>query len=120
MATQDTCITIHPYFKVSEGNLEAFKGFCEQFVELTSKEPKCLYYGFSFKGDEVHCREGYEGAAGLLAHLDNVGELLSEALKIAEITRLEVHGVEAELVKLREPLAGFNPRYFTLEYGIRR
>ena len=36
MATQDTCITIHPYFKVSEGNLEAFKGFCEQFVELTS------------------------------------------------------------------------------------
>ena len=29
MATQDTCITIHPYFKVSEGNLEAFKGLAQ-------------------------------------------------------------------------------------------
>ena len=113
-------MTIHPYFKVSEGNLEAFREFCEQFVSMTSSEPKCLYYGFSFNGDEVHCREGYEGADGLLAHVENVGVLLGEALKIADLTRLEVHGIEEELAKLREPLAEFNPTYFTLEYGIRR
>ena len=120
MANQDNCVTIHPYFKVLAGNLEAFRRLCEQFVSMTSKEPKCLYYGFSFKGDEVHCREGYEDAEGLLAHLDRVGALLGEALKLAEITRLEVHGVEEELAKLRKPLAGLNPTYFTLEYGIRR
>ena len=73
-------MTIHPYFKVSEGNLGAFKELCERFVSTTSAEPKCLYYGFSFNGDEVFCREGYADAAGLLTHLDNVGALLAEAL----------------------------------------
>jgi quinol monooxygenase YgiN len=120
MATQDRCVSIAPYFKVSTGQLGAFKALCEQFVEKTQNEPKALYYGFSFDGDHVHCREGYADAEGLLAHLDNVGELLSQALKIAEITRLEVHGAEMELVKLREPLAGYNPQFFTLECGFRR
>ena len=120
MTTQDNCCTIVPYFKVQSGKLEAFKALCEQFVEKTSVEPKCLYYGFSFDGDQVHCREGYEGAEGLLAHLENVGSLLEEALKIAEITRLEVHGPEAELAKLQEPLADLKPQFFELEVGFRR
>jgi quinol monooxygenase YgiN len=120
MATQDRCVTLAPYFKISDGQLEAFKALCGQFVDKTQDEAKALYYGFSFDGDLAHCREGYADAAGLLAHLDNVGALLQEALKIAEITRLEVHGPEADLAQLREPLAGFNPRFFTLECGFRR
>ena len=120
MATQDKCCTIVPYFKVQSGKLEAFKALCERFVEKTGKEAKCLYYGFSFAGDQVHCREGYEDAEGLLAHLENVGSLLREALKISEITRLEVHGPEEELAKLRKPLADLKPQFFTLAYGFRR
>lgn len=120
MATEDKCCTIVPYFKVHNGKLEAFKAMCEEFVEKTEQEPKCLYYGFSFDGDEVHCREGYEDAAGALAHLENVGPLLEEALKIADLTRLEVHGPEEELAALREPLADLKPRFFMLEYGFRR
>ena len=120
MATQDTCCTIVPYFKVHEGQLENFKNGCEAFVEKTADEPKCLYYGFSFNGDEAHCREGYIDAEGVLAHLDNVGELLQQALKISDLTRLEIHGPESELARLREPLANLNPAYFVLEYGFRR
>lgn len=57
----------------------------------------------------------------MLAHLDNVGALLKEALKIARITRLEVHGPAAELDKLRGPMGGLKPQWFTLaEGGIRR
>jgi hypothetical protein len=67
----------------------------------------------------VHCREGYEDAEGVLFHLDNVGTLLNEALKISDLTRLEIHGPEEELAKLREPLAELNPEYFVLEYGFR-
>ena len=85
-----------------------------------SEETKCLYYGFSFNGDEVHCREGYEDADGLLAHLENVGTLIGEALEISDIIRMEVHGPEQELAKLREPLAELNPKFFALEYGFRR
>ncbi len=120
MATQDKCCTLVPYFKVANGKLQAFRALCEEFVAKTQNEPKCLYYGFSFDGDQVHCREGYADAQGLLAHLDNVAALLQEALKIAEIARLEVHGPRDELDKLREPLASLKPQFFTLEYGFRR
>ena len=97
-----------------------FKSLCEQFVAQASEEPKCLYYGFSFNGDEAHCREGYADAEGALAHLENVAQLLDEALRMVELTRLEIHGPEEELAKLREPLAKLNPQFFTLEYGFRR
>ena len=120
MATQDTCVTIVPYFKVHEGKLEAFRALCEQFVEKTQTETKVLYYGFSFDGDQVHCREGYTDAEGLLEHLGNVGSLLEEALQIAELTRLEIHGPEQELKTLRVPLSVLMPQFFTLEYGFRR
>ena len=120
MATQDTCCTIVPYFKIPKGQKEVFRSYCERFVALTEKEPKCLYYGFSLHEDEAHCREGYVDAEGLLAHLNNVGALLEELLKIVPLTRLEIHGPEEELAKLRAPLAHLNASFFTLEYGFRR
>ena len=122
MATQDTCCTIVPYFKVSDGKLVAFKELCEKFVEKTKNESKCLYYGFSFAGDLAFCREGYEDAEGLLTHLENIESILQEALKISAFDRLEIHGQEEELAKLREPLADLSPtpQYFTLEYGFRK
>jgi len=119
MATQDKCVTIVPYFKVSAEKLAAFKKLCEQFVDKSKPEPKCLYYGWSFYEDQAHCREGYVDAEGALAHLDSVGPLLAEALKIASLARLEIHGPEGELAKLREPLANLKPEFFTLEYGFR-
>lgn len=119
MATTDTCVTLCPYFEVHEGKLDEFKAGCDHFVELTSKEGKCLHYGFSFNGNIAHCREGYADGEGLLAHLQNVDAPLKQALQIANLIRLEVHGPEAELAKLREPLAGLNPEYFVLECGFR-
>ena len=56
----------------------------------------------------------------MLTHLENVGALLQQALKIAEITQLEVHGPAAALAKLREPMAGLNPKWFELANGYRR
>ena len=120
MATLDKCCTIVPYFKIHEGKLEGVKDLCERFIEKTRQETKCLYYGFSFSGDQVHCREGYQDADGVLAHLENVGSLLAEFTKLAELTRLEIHGPAEEIAKLRQPLADFKPEYFTLEYGFRR
>lgn len=68
----------------------------------------------------MHCREGYQDAGGVLAHLENVGALFKEALKIADLTRLEVHGPERELKKLRGPLAELKPQFFALRDGFRR
>jgi hypothetical protein len=120
MPLLDQNVSIHPYFKVHEGKLEDFKKLCEQFIQATAREPQCLYYGFSFHGNEVYCREGYIGAEGLLTHLDNVGAVLNAALKISELTRLEIHGVAEELARLQAPLAHLNATYFTLEYAVTR
>ena len=92
MFTRDTCCTLVPYFEVQEGQLEAFKALGPQFVAKTRTEPGCVHYAFSFSGNTAHCREGYVDANAVLAHLQNVGELLGQALKIARIVRLERTG----------------------------
>ncbi|MFT5470740.1 MAG: hypothetical protein ACI8UO_005871 [Verrucomicrobiales bacterium] len=114
----ENVVSLHPYFTVQDGKLEDFKALFPRFIELTKTEEKCYYYDFSICGDVVHCREAYNGAAGVLTHIENVGEVLGEAAKISEITRFEVHGPEAELEKLKEPLAGLNPQWFVFQSGI--
>ena len=113
-------VSIHPYFKVHPGKLAEFKAAMPAFVEKTKAEPLNLYYEFTSNGDEIFCREGYDGAEGVLAHLDNVGPLLAEALKIADLTRLEFHGTAEELEKLKGPLAHLNPAWFARECGVVR
>lgn len=121
MFKPDTCCTLVPYFEVNEGQLAAFKALGPQFVARTRNEPGCVHYAFSYDGNNAHCREGYDDAAAVLAHLENVGPVLGEALKIAKVARLEVHAPAAEIEKLRGPLAGLNPTYYVLnDDGIRR
>ncbi len=120
MNTSSNVVSIHPYFKIHAGRMAEAKAYLPRFVErVATNETTCLNYDFSFCGDEMFCRESYEGAAGVLAHLANVGELLGELFKIADVVRLEIHGPAAELEKLKEPLAAFQPRYFVYEGGLR-
>ena len=113
-------VSLHPYFKVHPGKIETAKATLRHFIEKTASEEENLFYGFSINGDEIFCREGYESAEGVLAHLDNVSGLLAEILKIADLTRVELHGPAEELEKLREPLAHLHPAWFTLEASLSR
>lgn len=120
MALEDTVCTLVPYFTVQEGKLDAFKALGEQMVERTRSESDVQFYGFSFSGQRAHCREGYASAAGILTHLGNVDSLLKQALAIASLDILEVHGPADQLAELKEPLKDLNPTYFTMETGFRR
>lgn len=120
MATLDTCCSVSPYFEIHPGKAGAFRAICEKYVAWSAREPGCLYYGFSFDGDLAHCREGFENAAALLAHLENLRPILHEMGEVSQIVRIEVHGPEAELATLRAPLAGMSPQWFVLEYGYRK
>jgi hypothetical protein len=40
--------------------------------------------------------------------------MLAQALTMADLIRIEVHGPAAELAKLKEPLAHLNPVWFEL------
>ncbi len=86
----------------------------------TATDEACECYDFTIhEGDNiVFCREAYEGAAGALAHLENVGALLEQALGISELIRLELHGAEEELAALREPLKELNPDWFVFQTGV--
>jgi hypothetical protein len=81
-------------------------------VSSNKLQKENLFYGFTVNGEEVFCREGYESADGVLGHLENVGPLLAEMLRMADLTRVELHGPAAELEKLKAPLAHLNPQWF--------
>ena len=115
MSQHANIVSIHPYFKVDPGQMGAFKAMLPTFCAKTAEEPACLGYDFTISGDVVFCRESYIGAEGALAHINNVGSLLDEAMKISQLLRLELHGPAEELDKMRPHLAGLNPTWFVLE-----
>ena len=120
MSHPENVVSIHPYFRVKPGKLSEAKLLLSQMVARTSTETANLYYDFTINGDVVFCREAYVEADGLLKHLDNVGPVLEEFLKIADILRVEVHGASASLEKLKGPLGNLNPEWFLFECGVVR
>ena len=114
----ESVVSIHPYFQVHPGKLDDFRALIDRFIERTSSEEDCLYYHFTINGEQVHCREAYIGAAGALAHLGNVDDLLKEGLGISDLVRLELHGSAEELDQLREPLAELPVEWFVFEKGL--
>lgn len=120
MTAAKSTVSIHPYFKIGEGKLEAVKAHLPEMTAQTSSEPACLYYDFFINGDVLTCREAYVGAAGVLAHLENIGEKLGQLLEMAEMYRLELQGPASELDQLREPLAEMNVEWFVFECGVEK
>jgi hypothetical protein len=106
-------VSIHPYFQVQPGRMEDAKKILRDFAARTATEKDNLFYDFTIDGDTVFCREGYRGAAGALAHLENVSAPLGEMLKLSALARLEVHGPAAELEKLKGPMSTLNVQWFT-------
>jgi len=120
MSNPSNVVSIHPYFKVHPGKMEAFKALLPAFVEKTAGEERNCYYEFTLHDDEIFCREAYLGAEGVLFHLTNVGALIEAGLKLADLARLEIHGAAGELEKLKEPLAPMKPLWFTRLCGVER
>ena len=65
-------VSLHPYFKIHPGKLEAVKAAFPCFVEKTATEKDNLFYVFTVNETEIFCREANGSAEGLLAHLENV------------------------------------------------
>lgn len=120
MIHPENVASIHPYFRVKSGKMAEAKSLLRQLVDRTSAETANLYYDFTINGDVVFCREAYAGADGLLRHIENVGPLLGEFLKIADVVRVELHGSRPDLEKLKGPLANLNPECFVFECGVVR
>ena len=114
IAMSQAPVTIHPYFKVHPGHMDACRAILPRFVERTKSEPSVLFYEFTTDGETIFCREGYPDAASTLAHIQNVGDLLQEMGTHTDMVRLELHGPAAELAKLKEPLRDLPVAWFEL------
>lgn len=113
-------VSIHPYFKVHPGKLDAAKKVLRKFVEKTASERDVLYYDFTINGDEVYCREAYNGGQALLKHLENVAAVLEEMLSLSDLARLEIHTGQQDLDLLKERLGHLKPAWFVFECGLQR
>ncbi|MBL49820.1 MAG: hypothetical protein CMP28_12840 [Roseibacillus sp.] len=120
MADSTSVVSIHPYFRIHEGRAEEVKALLPLFVAKVEKEEAALYYDFTMCGDELFCREAYLGAAGALAHVENVGPELEQLFELVEIIRIEVHGPAGELEKLKGPFADLNPSWWEHYCGLSR
>lgn len=118
MADQSNVVSIHPYFKIHEGKVEEVGALLPEFVCKVENEEAALYYNFTIREDELFCREAYVGAAGALAHVENVGPELDRLFALVDVLRIEVHGPAAELEKLKEPFAALNPTWWEYQCGV--
>ncbi len=118
MSSLSKSVSLHPYFQIHPGKVDEFVAGFPAFVERTASEAGCLYYDFTLNGDEAFCRETYVDGDAALHHLGNVDDLLKKALSISTLTRLEIHGPEEELAKMRGPLVSLNPAWFVHQTGL--
>ena len=89
--------------------------------EAAQAEEKSHQYAFSFEGDTAaSCREAYGDAAGVLTHLANVDGPLKAVLDgPADLARLEVHGPQSEVHKLKEALSQLGCLFYVTDWGFR-
>jgi hydroxylamine reductase (hybrid-cluster protein) len=80
---------------IKSGGLEAFKELVNTVIKLVhDNEPEMKGYQWYFNDDESKCytAEWQTSSESLMAHLQNVGEVLPKLLQHADITRFEVFG----------------------------
>jgi UDP-N-acetylglucosamine pyrophosphorylase/quinol monooxygenase YgiN len=113
--TDLSLMLVRPYFTILDE--KAALPIMAEFVKKTKTETGCIYYGWTKKGDKLHCREAYVDAAAVAAHLENIGDLFKAILDgPCKLDSLEFHGPEAEITKLKPTTDKLSPTYFTT-YG---
>jgi len=113
-----TLMTIQPTFTVKDWDAAA--PIMAEFAEATKTEAGCIYYGWSGskENNKLFCREAYVDAAGVIAHLDNVGALVGKLLEsAATLDKIELHGPAAEIDKCKGKMDAFGTTYWTIDSG---
>ncbi|WP_119327602.1 putative quinol monooxygenase [Cysteiniphilum halobium] len=114
MLNKNFC-SIVPYFKIHDGKLEDFKAFIAQAISKAENEEGCLFYNYTISDDMVaHCREAYTDYKALLHHIENVGDIIGNMLKVSDLVSVEVHAPATDIDQLREPLKELNPIFYTV------
>jgi quinol monooxygenase YgiN len=86
---------------IESGKSEDFKKLAQQFIDRVNKnEPDALKYEWHLNNDETVCSvmECYASSDAVLAHLEDIGDLMPSLMDIAKFTRVEVYGNPSQAV----------------------
>jgi len=118
----DKSMILRSHFRVREGRMAEFKGMFKEFYQDMKPDAEgTLHYGWAVDEENmrVMCHESYQAAAGVLTHLENVDSLFKEALNLASLESLELHGTQVEVDKLRGTLTPLGCKFFITDDGAR-
>lgn len=98
------------------------KPLMKEFLDLTTKEPGCMYSSWSKKGDELSWVESYADGDAVAKHFELTGPIINKLLegdKILALESAEVHGPKEELEKAKKNIpealkAALKPEYFAI------
>lgn len=113
-------VSIQPCFEIPEGRKDELKAIWESMLPVVQAEEGIIDYEFAFNGNTMLVRESYVNADAVLVHFGNVGEALGKTTEFCTMKYLEVVGSEAELAKLREPMAPFNAAFYVVNQGFQK
>ncbi len=105
MSLDTTMVSIHPHFKIKDGNMDQCIALLEEILVLTkAKEPDCLFFNITACGsDKAYVREAYKDGAAALFHLKNMGHMIPKLFEVADI-KVQVHGPAKEIEPLKAVL----------------
>ena len=80
---------------IKPGGLDAFKELANEAINLVrDNEPEMKGYQWYFNDDETTCytAEWHTSSESMLAHLQNVGDVLAKILAYSDISKFDVFG----------------------------
>lgn len=109
----NTQCTMQPHYTIEDW--DTAKPIMQSIIDQSSKDPACTYFGFHKSGNKLHSQEAFTDGDAMKAHMNAVRPLM-EQLKAgpAKLERLEMHGPEPELSKVKDAAAALQiePEYF--------
>mmetsp|Transcript_1835 Transcript_1835/g.6181 ORF Transcript_1835/g.6181 Transcript_1835/m.6181 type:complete len:274 (+) Transcript_1835:81-902(+) len=111
-------VTIQPTFAIK--NWAEAEKFFPEFIAKSKAGPGVIYYGFTAdkENNRAFCREAYVDASAARAHLDAVGQILTDfTAEHASLESLAIHGSKAELAKLKPTTDAFGAAYYEFQCG---
>jgi quinol monooxygenase YgiN len=113
-------IQITAKFKIHPGKVEEFKKISHNAIAIVAEKEKgktCLQYDWFFSPDETECvvRETYTDSNAVMTHLGNVGEILGQAISIADFSA-ELYGPLSD--ELKNATAPFDPKIYSFFHGL--
>jgi len=100
MSAKNSLVTMHPHYKIHDW--DQAQPIVQALIEVSAREPGCIFYSWHMSGDTLICREGFIDGESAIKHLSEVGQLKDTLVDgPASLDRIEVHGPTAEIEKLK-------------------